>query len=286
LIYNFIDCKNILLLFVSILPIIILFSINNIDDAHGQNNGTTTQTLVQQNPGSIELQPPIDAQTGQTIKLRGTAVTIKDPVTGQLVVEEIKLQPPEVTGPSLSSTVNQEPLLDANLGLLSTAPNSPIGNPNAAFGLTTTGQSSGIGALGSTVNPTLATSADAGPTFNPPLKNCATSPAGTSKGGFDLAKYAFTGNLNKDRLKGDEFAFQIFADLVANDGVEIKGDDAPYKANMLTDLKDHDRDEIDKVDVKLDEIATVCIDTQHAINTQNIEEIDLERSLLFKELNY
>ena len=277
--------KNISLLFMSFIPIIILFSINNIDYAHGQTNGISTQTLVQQNPGTIKLQPPIDAQTGQTIKLPGTVVTIKDPNTGQLIVEEVKLQPPEVTGPSLSSTINQEPLLDANLGLLSTVPpGSQIGNPDAAFGVTTTGTGSNL-ALASTTS-TITTTEAAGPTFNPPLKECVTTKTAGNNGGFDLAKYAFTGNLNKDRLKGNEFAFQIFADLVKDDGAEIKGEDAPYKANVLTDLKNNDYDKINKVDVKLDEIATVCIDTQHAINTQEIAEIDLDRSLLFKELNY
>jgi hypothetical protein len=272
--------KNISLLFVSIIPIIILFSTNNIDYVHGQTNGTSTQTLIQQNPGVVELQPPIDAETGQTIKLPGTAVTVKDPETGQLVVEEIKLQPPVVTGPSLSSTINQEPLLDANLGLLSTVPNSPIGNPNAAFGLTTSGQGGGIGVLASTVNPTLTTSASAGgPTFNPPLKKCDSTATGT-EGGFDIAKYVITGDFNKDKLKGNDFDFDIFADLVEDDEATIKGKDAPYKANILTDNNK------EKIKVKLDEIATVCIDVQHVINTKKEQAIDLDKSALMKSLDY
>jgi hypothetical protein len=129
----------------------------NMDDVDAQIN--ETQTLIQQNPGVIELQPPIDAETGEVIELPGTIVAIKDPVTGQLITKEIKLQPPKVTGPSLSSTstTTVEPLLDPNPGLLSTVPNSPIGHPNAVFGLTTSGQGSGIGVLSSTVNPTLST---------------------------------------------------------------------------------------------------------------------------------
>ena len=43
---------------------------------------------------------------------------------------------------------------------------------------------------------------------------------------------------------------------------EITGDDAPYKANILTNNNG-------KSPVEIYEIATVCIDTQHVVNLDN-----------------
>ena len=156
----------------------------------------------------------------------------------------------------LSKAFGQTIEFGQNLGLLSTV------NP-----------------LLSTVNPTLATSADAGPTFNPPLKKCDTAGTGT-EGGFDIAKYVITGDFNKDKLKGNDFDFDIFADLVANDETEINGKDAPYKANILT------KNNKEKTKVNLDEIATVCIDVQHVINIKKEQAIDLDKSALMKSLDY
>jgi hypothetical protein len=156
----------------------------------------------------------------------------------------------------LSKAFGQTIDLGQNLGLLSTV------NP-----------------LLSTVNPTLATSAEAGPTFNPPLKKCDTAGTGT-EGGFDIAKYVITGDFNKDKLKGNDFDFDIFADLVANDETEINGKDAPYKANILT------KNNKEKTKVQLDEIATVCIDVQHVINIKKEQAIDLDKSALMKSLDY
>jgi hypothetical protein len=136
-----------------------------------------------------------------------------------------------------------------------------------------------VNPLLSTVNPTLATSADAGPTFNPPLKQCDTAGTGT-EGGFDIAKYVITGDFNKDKLKGNDFDFDIFTDLVANDETEIDGKDAPYKANILT------KNNKEKTKVHLDEIATVCIDVQHVINIKKEQAIDLDKSALMKSLDY
>ena len=138
----------------------------------------------------------------------------------------------------------------------------------------------GGGALFSQTNPTLTTSATAAtPTYNPPLMKCNTA-ASDTEGGYDIAKYAVTGNLNKDRLKGDDFTFQIFSDLVEGDDTEITGDDAPYKASILTD--DGDK----SLEVKLKEISTACIDTQHVVNLKKIAEIDLDESDVFRSLSY
>jgi hypothetical protein len=262
--------KNIQLLFVSIIPIIILFSINNIDYAHGQTNGTTTQTLVQQNPGVIKLQPPIDAQTGQTIKLPGTVVGIRDPVTGEITTREVKLQPAKVTGPSLSSTIPSSNNNNDNLELLSKVlPTYPVGGSSAALEPPTLGDNNTE--LSSLTNPQLTASSDApSPTFNPPLKKCDTTTTGT-EGGFDLAKYVVTGKFDKNKIKGDDFKFQIFADLVKDDGAEINGKDAPYKATILTN-------NFGESPVDLTEITTVCIDTQQIINL-NTDQIEEDKNL-------
>lgn len=96
------------------------------------------------------------------------------------------------------------------------------------------------------------------PTFNPPLKKCKTTTTTDTEDGFDITKYVLTGDFVKDKLKEDNFAFQIFADLINNDEVEINRNDAPYKANILTDQDN-------EIKVNLEDIATLCIDTQHVI---------------------
>ena len=132
-------------------------------------------------------------------------------------------------------------------------------------------------------NPTLITnSTTISPTYNPPLKRCSTMEDDKRKGlddGLDLAKYMITGKLDKYKSKGNDFAFQIFSDLVKDDEAEIKGIDAPYKANILTDQDKND------TKVNLKEIATVCIDIQDVINL-NKTAIDLDKSDLFKNLEY
>jgi hypothetical protein len=134
--------------------------------------------------------------------------------------------------------------------------------------------------LFSQTNPKLTLNSEAAtPTFNPPLAKCKTTATAT-EGGFDVAKYVVTGDFNKDELKDNDFAFQIFSDLVEGDETEIKGDDAPYKANILTD-KDKKNTK-----VKLEEIATVCVDTQHVVNLKKKAAINLEESDLFKSLEY
>ena len=56
-----------------------MISINYIDYAHGQLNQTQALT-IQSNPGVVEVQPPVDINTGQTIKLPGTLIGVKDPL--------------------------------------------------------------------------------------------------------------------------------------------------------------------------------------------------------------
>jgi hypothetical protein len=262
------------LLFLSTLPILTMISINYIDYAHGQLNQTQALT-IQSNPGVVEFQPPVDSNTGQTIKLPGTLIGVKDPVTGQIIARDVKFVPPEVTGSSIIGT------LDAN-GLFSRsdAPDSSFANPLAPGTREVVGDFVGSGALFSQTNPTLTTTAQAAsPTYNPPLMKCNTV-ASDTEGGYDIAKYAITGNLNKDRLKGDDFTFQIFSDLVEGDETEITGDDAPYKASILTD--DGDK----SLGVKLKEISTACVDTQHVVNLKKIAAINPEESDVFRSLSY
>lgn len=117
------------------------------------------------------------------------------------------------------------------------------------------------------------------PTFNPPLKSCPTTET-AKEGGFDLAKYMITGDLDKNDLKSNDFDFQIFADLVKDDEAEIEGRDAPYKASILTDNTK------EKSKVKLEEIATICIDVQHVVNVDEKTRINLDNSEVFKSLGY
>jgi hypothetical protein len=261
----------------------IVYYFYNIHEIDAQANRTQALT-IQLDPGVVEFQPPVDTNTGQTIKLPGTLIGVKDPVTGQIIARDVKFVPPEVTGSSIIGT------LDAN-GLFSRsdAPDSSFANPlppgtrellppgtRESFrpDLGDTAQ------LFSQTNPTLTTTAQAAsPTYNPPLMKCNTV-ASDTEGGYDIAKYAITGNLNKDRLKGDDFTFQIFSDLVEGDETEITGDDAPYKASILTD--DGDK----SLGVKLKEISTACVDTQHVVNLKKIAAINPEESDVFRSLSY
>ena len=117
------------------------------------------------------------------------------------------------------------------------------------------------------------------PTFNSPLATCNTGAKDTA-GGFDLAEYVITGDFDKDKLRGEDNTFQVFADLVKDDGAEIEGKDAPYKMNVLTD--DGDK----KVKAGINEIATICTDIQKVKNIDKETEIDLDKSPLFKSMNY
>jgi hypothetical protein len=117
------------------------------------------------------------------------------------------------------------------------------------------------------------------PTFNPPLLSCNPGAKDTA-GGFDLAEYVITGDFDKDKLRGEDNTFQVFADLVKDDGAEIEGKDAPYKMNVLTD--DGDK----KVKAGINEIATICTDIQKVKNIDKETEIDLDKSPLFKSMNY
>jgi len=275
--------KIISLSLILIISIILTISLNNIDYVHGQNETRTQATQI--NPGTIEPQPLVNTDTGQDVALPGRLIGVQDPKTGQIIAKEVEVIPPKVTGPSAVTTLNGNPLAQT----IGDLPNNAAGGP----GLGLPGQVSGNEPLlstnqllFSTSNPALTTLGNAAPpTFNPPLKKCETG-VSDSNGGFDIAKYGFTGNMDKNQLQGDEFAFQIFADLVDGDDYEIEGKDAPYKATMLTDLTDNTDNDNKKINVHLKEIATLCIDTQHAINIEQITQVDLEKSELFKTLEY
>ena len=263
------NLMNLFIITILALTLSILINIENLDQVNAQIN--TTNTLAQFNPGRVIVQPPLDADTGQVIKLPGTLEAIKNADTGQIEIENIRLQPPIVEGGSITGDVGLSSLL--NNPTLS-PPSSILGSnliPNEAIGLSSVLSS----------KTAVATTAP-GPTYNPPLKECPTGDpkATTTLGGFDIAKYVITGKLNKDKIKGDKFAFNIFSDLVKNDGAEIKGKDAPFKANYATE----DGDKI--ADIDLDEIATVCIDTAKIVNVDEKTDIDLEDSTLFESLEY
>ena len=177
----------------------------------------------------------------------------------------------------ITSQFNIEDMLNYSLFKLNVLnENNNLVGLSKAFGQTIV-LDQNLGLL-STVGPVQSNS-EVPPTFNPPLTKCDTTATGT-EGGFDIAKYVITGNFDVDKLKGNNFDFDIFADLVKDDGADINGRDAPYKANILTDKNK------EKTKVKLDEIATVCIDVQHVVNIKQAEEIDLDKSALMKSLDY
>ena len=275
------NLPSLLLLILSIQIILGYYTISEVNAQIDQTENLTNQSQsLQVNPGTIEPQPLKDARTGVDQKFPGKLIGILDPNTGQIIAKKVEVIPPKVTGPSVVGNSQ------AN-GLFGTAPpetglggfGAPV-NPNGVL----TNEGLGTELLFSTSSPVLTPNAGVGnaapPTYNPPLKKCDTGASGNSLGGFDIAKYSFTGNMDRDNLKGDEFGFQVFADLVDNDDFEIEGEDKPYKVTMLTDNGD------EKVKVHMKEIATLCIDTQNAINVEQITEVDLEKSDLFRSLEY
>jgi len=262
------NLMNLFIITILALTLSILINIENLDEVNAQIN--TTNTLAQFNPGRVIVQPPLDADTGQVIKLPGTLEAIKNADTGQIEIENIRLQPPIVEGGSITSDLGLSSSLNPTT--------DKFGNVLGSFDVA----NDAIG-LSSVLSGKTAVVTDApGPTYNPPLKLCDTggTDVNSLKGGFDIAKYVITGKLNKDKIKGDKFAFNIFSDLVKNDGAEIKGKDAPFKANYATE----DGDKI--ADIDLDEIATVCIDTAKIVNVDEKTDIDLEDSTLFESLEY
>jgi hypothetical protein len=212
------------------------------------------------------------------VAVPGSVKVYTDPITVQETVIEAKPSTPDIEGWSIVSTesANLDNELSAALGLASsTVSNLPegatIGSEFAA----------GLGLASTSGVKQVENSAAGIPTFNPPLMRCLTGAAtNTESGGFDVAKYIFSTRFDEDKLKGDDFVFQVFADLVNGDGVTINGEDAPFKAQILTD--DGDKD----VNVNLKEIGTNCIDVQHAVNVDELKEIDLNKSPLFKSMNY
>lgn len=259
--------------------IIILTYSSSVEEVNAQTfNSTTAKT--QFNPTKITVGPPIDVNTGQTVAVPGSVKVYTDPITGQETVIEAKPTTPDVEGWSIVSTesANLDSELSAALGLASTTTSqSPeginmIGSGNFAPDI--------LGLL-STSTDQIVRPADkaATPTFNSPLAFCNTGAKDTA-GGFDMAEYVVTGDFDKDKLRGEDNTFQIFADLVKDDGAEIEGKDAPYKMNVLTD--DGDK----KVKAGINEIATICTDIQKVKNIDKETEIDLNKSPLFKSMNY
>ena len=274
------DKDKLVFLFMLGLSSIIILTYSSSVEVNAQTfNSTTAKT--QFNPTKITINPPIDVNTGQTVAVPGSVKVYTDPITGQETVVEAKPTTPDVEGWSIVSTesANLDSELSGALGLASsTVSQSPEGLNTVGSGLEF---AAGLGLASTSGVKQVENNAAGIPTFNPPLMKCDPGTAtGTQSGGFDVAKYTFSTRFDKDKLKGDDFVFQVFADLVKGDNAEIKGEDAPYKAQILTD--DGDKD----VNVNLKEIGTNCIDVQHAVNVDELKEIDLNKSPLFKSMNY
>ena len=100
----------IMTLTLSIISIVYFYNISEID---AQANRTQALT-IQLEPGVVEFQPPVNINTGQTIKLPGTLIGVKDPITGQIIARDVKFISPEVTGPSVTGTLDANGLFSRN----------------------------------------------------------------------------------------------------------------------------------------------------------------------------
>jgi hypothetical protein len=266
-----------LLSILGIFSIIIFSYLTPVEEVNAQTFNLTSEE-IKFHPTEITVPPPFDVNTGQSVAVPGTVKIYTDPITGVETLVEAKSSSPDIEGWSLTTT-QSIPTIDSELntalGLASSTVSTLPEGSTIGSGL----NFAGAAGLASTSVKDIKAEAAGLPTFNPPLAKCDTGKVDTA-GGFDVAKYVFSGRFDKDKLKGDDFVFQVFADLVKNDGAEIEGKDAPYKANILTD--DGDKN----LKFSMDEIGTVCVDTQHVINVAQLEEIDLDDSPLFESLDY
>ncbi|HLN33696.1 MAG TPA: hypothetical protein VK250_00280 [Nitrososphaeraceae archaeon] len=266
--------------------IIFFIFINSFDAVQG--GSYQSELIFQPNSEKQETSHSLDKNIISILELHGKELGIDDSNLGKTGVDKVKNLFPKMTGNIIKngsiSNVNNNLAL-----LLSGIPPYPIGSFGIADRKIELEKNNSIkdqkiqleqNRLGllSTSSPVL-TELKAGiSTFNPPLAKCEIG-ASNNAGGFDMAKYVITGKFNRYMLKGDMFTFQIFADLVKDDGAEIEGKDAPYKANILTNNDG-------KSDIDLIEIATECIDIQQIKNVQEKTEINLKNSPLLKSLDY
>jgi len=115
------------------------------------------------------------------------------------------------------------------------------------------------------------------PTFNPMFSECDQG-EDTNLYKWEAAKYAITAKIgDKDKLKGNDFSFDIFADIL-NDDASFDSKDYPYKADIKTE---HDKET--KINIK--EFMTLCADIVD-LDVAKATQVDLGKSEALKELGF
>jgi len=115
------------------------------------------------------------------------------------------------------------------------------------------------------------------PTFNPMFSECDQG-EDTNLYKWEVAKYAITARIDdKDKLKGNDFSLDIFADIM-NDDAYFDSKDYPYKA----DIKTEDNKET-KINIK--EFMTLCADIVD-LGVAKATQVDLGKSEALKELGF
>jgi hypothetical protein len=266
--------------------IILFIFINSFDAVQGGSD--QSEIILQPNSEKQGSSGSLDKNIVSQLESHGIELGIDDSNLGNTGIEKVENLFPKMA----ANFIKKDSISNSNnnlASLLSPVPPYPMGS----FGITDRkiqleqnngkanekiqlGQNN-LGLL-STSSPVLTELKAGTSTFNPPLTKCEIG-ASNNAGGFDMAKYVITGKFNRYMLKGNMFTLQIFADLVKDDGAEIEGKDAPYKANILTNNDG-------KSDIDLIEIATECIDIQQIYNVQEKTEINLKNSPLLKSLDY
>ena len=115
------------------------------------------------------------------------------------------------------------------------------------------------------------------PTFNPMFSECDQGDDDNLYK-WEAAKYAITAKIgDKDKLKGNDFSFDIFADIL-NDDASFDSKDYPYKADIKTE---HNTET--KINIK--EFMTLCADIVD-LNVAKATQVDLGKSEALKELGF
>ena len=134
----------VMILTLSVISIVYFYNISEID---AQVN--RTQASIKLDPGVVEVQPPVNINTSQTIQLEpgplndtlnanglfssvkpsindsGALIGVKEPISGQIIARDVKFVPPaEVTGPSITGTLDTNGLFSRSY-----APESAFSDP-------------------------------------------------------------------------------------------------------------------------------------------------------------
>jgi hypothetical protein len=260
---------------------IIISSLSFLINIHPMENVVATiasrNTTITATPPTIEAQSPVDAKTGAEIVLPPEKLVVIDPNTGQpQIIADAIIKDPVIRGGSLQQVTNEdggEAFIDEGLG-----GGNGIIREDANAGDQTVDVLGDGGFL--RLETDIATGAailedgtKSAPTFNPFFRSCDQSV-------HDVAKYSITGEVDKFRMKDNDFSLNIFADLIVNDlyNFDKKDKNYPYKANFKIG-----NDDVIKVD--LDEFNTNCIDLVTIQNPKDAQ-VNLAKSEALKGLGF